>query len=73
MTSDRKRTRSVRRTWCVTGHVGYVLQGSLEIEFGDGIRSFDAGDGFFIRAGEVERHKPKAIQGPVKLLVVEDV
>ena len=59
--------------WCVTGHVGYVLQGKLEIEFNDGIKMFRAGDGFLIPAGEAERHKPKAMGSVVQLVLVEDV
>ena len=62
----------VQQDWCDTGHVGYVLQGNLEIEFHDGIKEFRAGDGFIIRAGEVERHKPKAMGSVVKLVLVED-
>ena len=63
----------IQQDWCVTGHVGYVLQGNLEIEFHDGTKRFGAGDGFIIRAGEAERHKPKAMGSVVKLVLVEDV
>ena len=64
---------SVQQDWCVTGHVGYVLQGKLEIEFRNGIKRFSAGDGFFIRTGEAERHKPRAVGSVVRLVLVEDV
>ena len=63
----------IQQDWCVAGHVGYVLQGKLEIESHDRIERFRAGDGFFIRAGEAERHKPKAVGSIVKLVLVEDV
>ena len=58
--------------WCVTGHVGYVLEGELEIAFEDRTERFTTGAGFFIRSGEDERHKPKAVSRRVVLLLVED-
>jgi mannose-6-phosphate isomerase-like protein (cupin superfamily) len=59
--------------WCVTGHVGYILKGKLEIEFNHGIKEFRAGDGLLIPAGEAERHKPRAMGSVVQLVLVEDV
>ncbi len=58
--------------WCVTGHVGYVLEGELEIAFEDRTERFTTGAGFFIQSGEGERHKPKAVSRRVVLLLVED-
>jgi hypothetical protein len=58
--------------WCVTGHVGYVLEGELEIAFEDRTERFASGTGFIIRPGEGERHRPKAISPRVVLLLVED-
>ncbi len=59
--------------WCTTGHVGYVLEGELELEFRDNTETLRKGDGLLIRAGEAERHKPRAIGSTVRLLLVEDV
>ncbi len=58
--------------WCVTGHVGYVLEGELEIAFEDRTERFTTGAGFFIRSGEDERHKSKAVGRRVVLFLVED-
>ncbi len=58
--------------WCVTGHVGYVLEGELEIAFEDRTERFTTGAGFFVRSGEDERHKPKAVSRRAVLLLVED-
>ena len=58
--------------WCVTGHVGYVLEGELEIAFEDRTERFTTGAGFFIRSGEDQRHKPKAVSRRVVLFLVED-
>ena len=56
----------------MTGHVGYVLEGELEIAFEDRTERFASGTGFFIHPGEGERHRPKAISPRVVLLLVED-
>lgn len=51
----------VEEDWCVKGHIGYVLQGELEISFADKSLRFSAGDGLFIIAGESEKHKARVI------------
>jgi len=58
--------------WCVTGHVGYVLEGELEIAFENRTERFATGDGFLIRSGENQRHRPQAVSRRVVLLLVED-
>lgn len=37
--------------WCLRGHVGFVLQGALDIEFRDGVRHYQAGDGLLVGSG----------------------
>ncbi|MGD2108787.1 MAG: cupin domain-containing protein [Phycisphaerae bacterium] len=44
--------------WCVRGHFGYMLEGSLEIEFDHGTIELNPGDGMIIPAGETHRHRP---------------
>lgn len=46
----------VESGWCETGHVGYVISGSFEIAFEDGVRTFKAGDGLAIPDGLPHRH-----------------
>jgi quercetin dioxygenase-like cupin family protein len=58
--------------WCTKGHIGYVLEGRLEIRFGDGVTAFGPGDGLFIPAGDEHRHKARVLAGPVRLVLVED-
>jgi arsenate reductase len=58
--------------WCETGHIGYVLEGELEIEFEHGAIVFRAGDGISIPPGLPERHRPRAISELVRLIFVED-
>lgn len=58
--------------WCETGHIGYVLKGSLSIDFNGEVTAFTAGDGLFIPAGTASRHRSVAITAGTRLLMVED-
>lgn len=58
--------------WCQTGHIGYVIEGELEIEFKDETLDYKKGDGIFIAAGETEEHKPRPISERVVLFLVEE-
>jgi hypothetical protein len=49
-----------------------VLQGALELAFNDRIERFDAGDGLFISAGEMGKHKARALSERVTLFLVEE-
>ena len=57
--------------WCETGHIGYVLEGELELEFEGGALSFRTGDGLSIPPGPADRHRPRAISELVRLVFVE--
>jgi quercetin dioxygenase-like cupin family protein len=55
-----------------TGHVRYVIEGDMEIEFDDRVEKYRAGDGLVIPAGMMDRHRPKALSDRVRLVFVED-
>ena len=59
--------------WCETGHIGYVLKGSLSISFDGQVISFKAGDGLFIPSGAASKHRSVAISSGTQLLMVEDL
>lgn len=59
--------------WCETGHIGYVLKGTLSISFDGKILSFKAGDGLFIPAGAASKHRSVAISAGTQLLMVEEL
>ena len=61
----------VEHDWCRKGHVGWVLEGTIEIEFPGGTETFRAGQGVFLLAGEAERHKAHIVGETVKLILVE--
>jgi quercetin dioxygenase-like cupin family protein len=63
--------RSMPPHWCAKGHVGLIVDGVLEIEFEDGVRTFKAGDGVVIPEGEAHRHRARAITETVTAVFVE--
>jgi len=63
----------VEPDWCVKGHVGYVLEGQLEIDFHGNKIIFNPGDGIFIPPGEEHKHMGKSLTDVVRVVLVEDV
>jgi len=59
--------------WCRKGHIGYILQGQVEIDFDGKVIVFGPGDGLFIPAGEEHKHKARVLTDIVKVISVEDV
>ena len=55
--------------WCRKGHIGYLIEGKLAIDFDGKISRFKAGDGIYIPGGESSRHKAKIGKGEKALLV----
>lgn len=59
--------------WCSRGHVGYVLEGKIEIDFDGDVITYGPGDGIFIPPGGEHRHKAKPLTEIVKVVLVEDI
>jgi len=62
----------VEPDWCVEGHIGYVLEGKMDVDFNGEIVRYSAGDGLMIPMGEENQHKATVITDVVKLVLVED-
>jgi glyoxylate utilization-related uncharacterized protein len=62
----------VEPDWCTKGHLGYVLEGQMEIDFYGKVIVFRPGDGIFIPAGEEHKHKAKILTKSVKVILMED-
>lgn len=58
--------------WCKKGHIGYLLEGQLEINFNGDVVVFKAGDALFIPKGEEHKHMARALTDIVKIFLVED-
>ena len=63
----------VEDDWCVKGHIGYVLEGRMQIDFDGKVVVFEAGDGLFIPAGREHKHKGKVLTDVVRMILVEDI
>ncbi len=62
----------VEYDWCTKGHVGYVLSGAMEIDFNGKTKHYTKGDGLWIEAGEVFKHKVSIEKGSqVQLILFE--
>jgi len=59
--------------WCRKGHIGFVLDGEMEIDFDGEVVHFGPGDGLFIPAGETNKHMARVLTDVVKLILMEDV
>lgn len=62
----------VEAHWCCKGHVGYILEGKIEIDFNGKKEVFSPGDGVFIPAGEEHKHKGRVLTDKVKAILMED-
>ena len=62
----------VEPDWCTKGHIGYILEGQMEIDFDGKVIVFGPGDGVFIPAGEKHKHKGRVLTDTVKIILVED-
>jgi len=62
----------VEADWCRKGHIGVLLSGELEIDFGDRVLRYQPGDGLYIPPGEEGKHKAHAVSDSALLFLVED-
>jgi hypothetical protein len=62
----------VEADWCEKGHSGYVLRGSLEVEFKHHTAIYREGSGIHIPAGPACGHKARALTPKALLFLVED-
>ncbi len=63
----------VEPDWCEKGHVGFVLEGTLEVDFKGHVVTYSEGSGIFITPGAETAHKARSITPVVRLILVEDV
>ena len=63
----------VEPDWCTKGHIGYILEGQMEIDFNGKKEVFGPGDGVYIPTGKEHKHKGRVLTDNVKAILVEDV
>jgi hypothetical protein len=60
----------VEEDWCTKGHTGYIVEGSLSIDFNGMLTNLRADDGLFIPEGEEHKHKAKVAKGEKALVIL---
>jgi len=60
----------VEDDWCTKGHAGYILEGSLSIDFDGTLIDFKAGEGLFIPEGKENKHKAIIAKNKKALIVL---
>jgi ethanolamine utilization protein EutQ (cupin superfamily) len=63
----------VEPDWCINGHIGYVLEGEMDIDFAGELVRFSAGDGLLIPQGPEHKHKARILTDLVRLVLVEEL
>ncbi len=66
-------TEFVEPDWCTKGHIGFVLDGEMQVDFDGRTVRLCAGDGIFIPGGDEHRHMARVSAGRVRLILVEEV
>ena len=56
--------------WCTGGHIGYVLEGRISIDFNGEVIDFKSGDGIFIPKGEEHKHIGRVARGEKALVIL---
>ncbi len=58
--------------WCEKGHLGFVVEGELEIDFQGSLVRYPQGSGINIPQGAQHGHKARAVSSRVLLFLVEE-
>ncbi|QDU88351.1 hypothetical protein Pla175_17260 [Pirellulimonas nuda] len=57
--------------WCDKAHIGYVVEGELQVTFQDGVRTLCAGDVLTTLHGPASAHRGAVNHGTVTLFLVD--
>lgn len=58
--------------WCLKGHIGFVLNGEMSIDFDGTIMQYKKGDGLWINQGHDSKHKVLIEKGKqIELILFE--
>ena len=63
----------VHANWCLKGHIGYVIEGEVEIDIAGKVFSYGQGDVFIVPEGEEHKHRPKVLTEKMRFFAVEKV
>jgi ethanolamine utilization protein EutQ (cupin superfamily) len=57
--------------WCEKGHIGYVINGELEIQFNNERQKYKSGDCIIIPDGPDHKHAGKVLSNTVNIFFIE--
>ena len=64
----------IEENWCTKGHIGYVTDGEMTVDFNGKKVNFQKGDGLWIENGEKSKHKVTIVKGMfVELILFESL
>ncbi len=63
----------VHPNWCLKGHVGYMVEGEVEIDIAGKVFNYKKGDVFVLPDGEAHKHRPKVLTEKAQFFAVEKV
>ena len=58
----------VEADWCAKGHIGYIIDGEMHLDFNGTKVHYKKGDGVFIPEGESTKHKGNIEKGKKALV-----
>lgn len=62
----------IESDWCLKGHVGYVLEGEMTVDFDGVLKKYKKGDGLWIKPGSDSKHKAIIEKGKhIELILFE--
>ena len=62
----------IENDWCLKGHIGFVLNGEMRIDFNGTIKKYKKGDGLWIKQGDDSKHKVMIEKGErIELILFE--
>lgn len=66
------RHRSIENDWCQKGHIGFVIEGSMTINFNGTRKAYTSGNALWIDPGEPNRHRIEMAENEsVTLFLIE--
>ncbi|MEQ9187826.1 MAG: hypothetical protein RLP15_08825 [Cryomorphaceae bacterium] len=60
----------IEEDWCQHGHIGYVLEGTMTVNFNGTMKAYKMGDGLWIQEGDAEKHKVIIKEGEHVVLIL---
>jgi len=64
-------SKEIPQDWCGNGHTGYVIEGTVELEFESGAVTYHKGDGIFIPDSPEHKHRVRVLSDKALIFFVE--